>query len=309
MNPHDPFQQPQGGTQPFGGQPRPGEPSIQPQVPNEPLFDSAPGFQQPVMQSSMPQPIRPEQVVPQPVQVQQPTPQPQQYAQQVSPQAPQQPASHYMLPPKPSKLWMVIAIILMVIAAGLLGGFVWSMLQYMDQRDNVDSKVTAAVATAVKDQSDKDAADFLEKEKQPNRLFVGPDDYGRLAFNYPKTWSTYIDKDALKGGSYNAYLNPVVVPPVELKEQQFALRVIIEEKDYDKVLESYAPKVKKGELKSSSIKADDQNGTLLQGEFTKDVRGTAVIFKIRDKTVTLKTDADVFRADFDAIVKTITFNK
>ena len=311
MNPHDPFQQPQGGAQPFGGQPQPGAPSIQPQVPNEPLFDAAPGFQQHTSQTALPQPTRPEQVMQQQA-PQQSTPQypPQpQTAPQSATHAQPQPASIYTVPPKPSKLWMVIAIILMVIAAGLLGGFVWSMLQYIDQRDNVDSKVTAAVATAVKEQSDKDAADFLEKEKQPNRLFVGPDDYGRLAFNYPKTWSTYIDKDALKGGAYNAYLNPVVVPPVGVVDQQYALRVTIEEKDYDKVIESYAPKVKKGELKSSSIKADDQNGTLLEGEFSKGVRGTAVIFKIRDKTVTLKTDADVFRADFDALVKTITFNK
>jgi hypothetical protein len=62
-------------------------------------------------------------------------------------------------------------------------------------------------------------------------------------------------------------------------------------------------------LKSSAVKADDQNGTRLDGSFSKDIRGSAVIFKIRDKTVTIRTDADTFRADFDALVATITFNK
>lgn len=293
MNPHDPFQQPQGNSVPqtppqqFGPL-DPTKPSIQPQVPNEQLFDTTPGVVQ--------------QQQPQAQQVNAPQ-------QQSAPQAAAPNPSPYVLPPKPSKLWMIIAIIIGVIALGVTGGFVWAMLQYMDHRDNVDSKVTAAVATAVKEQADKDAADFLEKEKQPNRLFVGPDDYGRLAFNYPKTWSTYVDKDALKGGTYAAYLNPVVVPPVGVTGQQYALRVLIEEKDYDKVVDLYKDKVKKGDLKSAAVKADEQNGTRLDGQFTKDVRGSAVIFKLRDKTVTIQTDAEVFKADFDALIETITFNK
>ncbi|UTX51165.1 hypothetical protein KI440_03075 [Candidatus Saccharibacteria bacterium TM7i] len=293
MNPHDPFQQPQGSGQPqsFGAQPNPARPSIQPQAPNGPIYDAAPGMQQ------MP--------------VSTPAPFPQQQSAPLAPQPAAQPNVNtlYTVPPKPSKLWMIISIILIVIALGLAGAFVWSMLQYIDQRDNVDSKVTAAVTEAVKKQADKDAADFLEKEKQPNRLFVGPDDYGRLSFNYPKTWSTYVDKDALKGGTYAAYLNPVVVPPVSTNGQQYALRVLIEEKDYDKVIDSYKEKVKKGDLKSSAVKADEQNGTRLDGQFTKDIRGSAVIFKIRDKTVSIQTDAEVFKGDFDALIKTITFNK
>ena len=306
MNPHDPFQQPQSGTQPYAGPPNPGQPSIQPQPPvGEPLYDTVPAGQNGLYGAQGPAPVAsPQPQMPQaPVQPATPfTPQPPATGLQKAP-------SIYELPPKPSKLWMIIAIISIVFVLGLAGAFVWSMLQYMDQRDNVDSKVTVAVAEAVKVQGDKDAADFLEKEKQPNRLFVGPDDYGRLTFNYPKTWSTHVSKDALKGGVYEAYLNPVVVPPTGLIDQQFALRVLIEEKDYDRVIESYAQLVKKGDLKSSAVKADEQNGTRLDGAFTKDIKGSAVIFKIRDKTVTLRTDADVFKGDFDALIKTITFNK
>lgn len=278
MNPNDPFSQPQAGQQ---QQPAP-QPSIQPQAPSDPIYDPAPGV--PVQPQMQPQ------VQPQPGVAGQP--------------------NIYMTPPKPSKLWMILTIITGVLLLAALGAFVWAMLQYYDQRDNVDSRVTVAVAEAVKKQSEKDAADFQEKEKQPNRLFVAPDDYGRLSFNYPKTWSAYVDKDAQKGGSYAAYLNPVSVPPVgSATPQQYSLRVLIEEKDYDKVLDTYKERVKKGELKSSAVKADGQNGTRLDGQFTKDLRGSAVIFKIRDKTVTVQTDADTFRADFDALIQTITFNK
>lgn len=208
----------------------------------------------------------------------------------------------------PSKKWMILTFVFIftTLAAGAFG--VWAYMEYVDHRDNVDSKVTAAVATAVKDQADKDAADFLEKEKQPNRQFVGPDDYGRLAFDYPKTWSAYVAKDASTGGAYEVYFNPGVVPVVNAK-QQFALHVTIEDKDYDKVVDTYKALVANGSLKSSSVKADEQNGTRLDGSFNKDIRGSAVIFKIRDKTVTIRTDAETFKGDFDALIQTITFNK
>ena len=45
------------------------------------------------------------------------------------------------------------------------------------------------------------------------------------------------------------------------------------------------------------------------GSFSDDIRGSAVIYKIRDKTVTLRTDAETFRPAFDELIKTITFNK
>lgn len=209
---------------------------------------------------------------------------------------------------KPSKLLLIFTIIFFITTLAGVGVAIWAYMNYKDQKDNVDSKVTSAVAMATKKQADKLAADFAEAEKEPNRLFVGPDDYGRLSFKYPKTWSVYEAKDSSNGGSYEAYLNPGVVPPVA-NDQQYALHVTIEDKDYDKVVDTYKQLVGKGDLKSSSVKADDQNGTRLDGSFTKDIRGSAVIFKIRDKTVTIRSDADTFKPDFEALIKTITFNK
>ena len=209
---------------------------------------------------------------------------------------------------KPSKLWTIIAIVAIVVALGLGGAFAWAMVNYIDNRDNVESKVSSAVSVAVKEQADKDAADFLEKEKQPNRQFVGPDDFGRVSFDYPKTWSVYVAKDAVSTNSYEAYFSPVAVPAIS-NTQQYALRVTIETVDYDKEIDSYRTLVNRGDLKSSSVSADEQNGTRLDGAFTKDIRGSAVIFKIRDKTVTIRTDAQTFMGDFDALIQTITFNK
>lgn len=215
------------------------------------------------------------------------------------------------LPPikrKQSKLWFILTLVFIGLTLAGIGVAIWATVNYFDQKNNVDSKITNAVAVATKEQADKLADDFAKAEKEPNRLFVGPDDYGRLSFKYPKTWSVYEAKDASRGGTYEAYFNPGVVPPVAAT-QQYSLHVTIEDKDYDAVVDSYKQLVAKGDLKSSSVKADEQNGTRLDGSFTKDIRGSAVIFKIRDKTVTIRTDAETFKADFDALIQTITFNK
>lgn len=203
------------------------------------------------------------------------------------------------------QLIAMIALIFLVVVLG--SAAVWAFVSYNEQKTNVDGKVDLAVATAKKDQADADEAKFAAREKEPNRQFVGPDDYGRLTFNYPKTWSVYEAKDPAQGGTYQAYLNPIAVPMVT-STQQFALRVTIEPKAYDQVVNSYQSLVKKGDLRSSATASNGNNGTRLDGNFTKDIRGAAVIYKIRDKTLTVRTDADTFKPDFEAIIKTINFN-
>lgn len=185
---------------------------------------------------------------------------------------------------------------------------VWGIVNYIDQKSDVDGRISEAVIIAKKEQADSDELKFTARDNELNRQFVGPDDYGRLTFNYPKTWSVYVNKDVSSGGTYEAYLNPVSVPPIA-DSQQFALRVTIEQKDYAKVLDDYDSLIKKGNLKSSAVSADGSNGTRLDGAFSKDIRGSAVILKIRDKTVTLRTDADTFKPYFDALIATIQFNK
>ncbi len=204
--------------------------------------------------------------------------------------------------------WLVSTISLVILSALLVGLSVWLGLSYLDQKNNVDSKVSVAVSEAQKKQADSDEAKFLIREKQPNKTFYGPDDYGRVSFEYPKTWSVYIDDDASDGGDFKAYLNPVSVPQIE-SSQLFALRVTIEDNDYDQSLEGYQSYIKSGDLKSSSISANGVNGTKLVGKFSKDLRGAAVLFKIRDKTLTIQTDANTFMSDFDALVNTIKFNQ
>jgi hypothetical protein len=204
----------------------------------------------------------------------------------------------------------MIAMILMgVVIVIMFGLCIWLYMQYSEQKSNVDTKIEAAKALASKEQSEKEAKIFAQREKEPNRQFVGPDDYGRVEFSYPKTWSLYVGSTASTGGgAFKAYLNPGFVPAVSTNER-YALRVVIEQVAYEKAVAQYESLVKKGDLKSSQFSTNGQAGTRLDGNFSKDLRGAVVIFKVRDKTVSIFTDADIFKPDFENIIKTIKFNE
>lgn len=200
----------------------------------------------------------------------------------------------------------IIALSILFMGAGATA--IWAYMNYVEQKTNVDAKISLQVAAAKKEQADSDDAKFIEREKEPNRHFVGPDDYGRLTFDYPKTWSVYEARDvSQQGGTYQAFLNPVTVPPVSDK-QQYAIRVTIEERDYDQVIQSYQERVKANKLTSSATSSHGKAGTRFDGLFNESIRGSAVVYKIRDKTATIRTDADTFKPDFEKIITTIEFN-
>lgn len=208
----------------------------------------------------------------------------------------------------------IIAIVALVLLVLFFGGFsIWAYMQYSEQKTDVDGKVTAAVAEAKRTQADIDEAKFLEREKQPLRQFKGPEDYGAVTFDYPKTWSAYQATDLRSGGgvTYYGYLNPIYVPPTTPKDAKFAVRIKIEQKVYEKAAEEYKKQLDKGDLQSSAW-SDNKNGltgTMLKGNFTPDIRGTAVLIKMRDRTLTVQTDSDVFLDDYKVVLQTLNFNQ
>lgn len=204
---------------------------------------------------------------------------------------------------------MLIMVIILSVATIVFGGLsIWAYTQYQAASSDVDGQIKIAVLEANDKQKDELEADFRKQENQPNRDFVGPDDYGRVSFKYPKTWSVYVASDPTRGGKYEAYLHPVTVPRISASEQ-YALRVTIEERDYDQVIDSYRSKVNNGDLRSSATQSQGNVGTRFDGNFTQNIRGSAVVYKLRDKTLTLRTDANTFTSDFDSLIATVNFNQ
>ncbi len=201
---------------------------------------------------------------------------------------------------------LIASILLGLVAAGFAGAFFWAYGNYIDQRDNTTEKIDVAVTEAKKAQSVEDEKTYLEKAKQPYSQLVSPDDLGRVTISYPKTWSVYVAKSS--STDYEAYLNPVAVPAIS-STQPFGARMVITGNSYDSVVNNYSSLVKKGDLKSSPVTVNNFNGIRLDGKFSATRSGSVVIFKVRDKTLTLATDIDSLKGDFnDVIVNSLNFN-
>lgn len=203
---------------------------------------------------------------------------------------------------------LLISNILFAVLTVVFGSImVWALINYNDQKANVDNKIERAVTDAKKVQSDEDEKKFLEREKAPYVQYVGPEDLGRVTFNYPKTWSAYIGK-APSSGELEVYLHPGIVPFLATG-QQFAVELKVLKATYEQTLKNYESLVKKGDLKTTPVVVNGFNGVRLDGKFSKEIEGSMLLFKVRDKTLSIATDAATFRSDFDNIIlKSLDFN-
>lgn len=207
-----------------------------------------------------------------------------------------------------------IAIIaLSLISLTFIGLFIWMFVQYDTVRTDVDGQITTAVVKAVDENTTKLENEFAEREKYPFKTFAGPADYGELTFEYPKTWSVYVAKDAAKRGDFEAYLNPLEVFEVS-DETVNALRVAVRDEGFDEIAEEYQrdlegdqPTLKLESVtigKDNNINANRYTGIIPGTE----LNGIVVIFKIRDKTAVLQTDSVLFENDYNTLLSSVRFN-
>lgn len=211
--------------------------------------------------------------------------------------------------PKKSHATLIMGIVigfLVVIMGVFMGLFIWKNGEFSELEADFDLKIDKAVSDAKTEQALEDA----EEAKKDTRQFTGPTDYGQLSFDYPKSWSVYIESDASKGGDFVAYLNPIEIEPVS-NTTVYALRVTIRDKDFESVVNEYQKHLEKGDLKMETIAIGDTGATA--NRYTGVIPGTElngiiVIFKIRDKTAVLRTDSVTLENDFQTILDSVKFN-
>ena len=201
----------------------------------------------------------------------------------------------------------IILVIVCLIAAGAIIVAVIFFMKYNEANADQQSKVEAEVAAARAEEQELAAKRLDEKLKEPNVEFRGPDDYGSISFQYPKTWSVYVDKDASNNSDYVAYFQPKKVPPISSQNSRYALRFAIYNRQYDDVAKPYVAKVKNGKMQSQNFTADSGKitGMRYEGEISNNITGTFVIFKVNDKTAILQTDSDVLLDDYEKILQTL----
>lgn len=200
----------------------------------------------------------------------------------------------------------IILVIVSLVAVTFIGLFIWKYLEWDSAKTDVNGQIDAAVALAISENTTKLENEFLEREKYPYKTFSGPADYGSLNFEFPKTWNTYIAQDASNGGNFEAYLNPGEVQPVSTQTIN-ALRVQILDQPFENVARTYESLTNSGQLSVTTRPVGNTVANVYTGTLPNNIRGIATIFKVRDKTILIQTDAELFAEEYYKLLDTVTF--
>ena len=240
--------------------------------------------------------------------------QPMQPLPQALPPQPMQPGTQpqpgYPLfePNKPKKAIPWLFIIPIVVLTLSLIALAVVTLQVFNQKEdyklNTDQKVSVAVEAAKQETEKVKEAEFLEREKSPNKVYKGPAALGSLSITYPKSWAAAVDETGAGGSPINGYFHPSFVPGAS-SGTAFALRIQVLEQAYDQVLRQYDAKAKQGKVRVSAYKAPKVPailGSRVDGEIEKGLDGSVILLPLRDKTIKLSTESQSFMKDFNNIV-------
>jgi hypothetical protein len=222
---------------------------------------------------------------------------------------PQQPSPVvYPVHKGPNKNLIVAILIILLIAAVAFG--YWAFSGRQDYKNNSDKKAAAAATTAkAKGAADQKTADD-QQNKQPYKNFKGSPTYGSITFNYPKTWSGYIDTSN-SSEPINGYFYPDTVPGIQSKTA-YALRVELINTDYSQLLQQFSSQISQGQVTAKAYTPPKMQGvsnvaagTYLSGQINsgdQTQQGSMVIIKVRDKTLEIYTESNDFLSDFNNIV-------
>ncbi len=209
-------------------------------------------------------------------------------------------------PTKRRHHWGIIITItvLVLLLLGTLGFAIWAYASMMDYKDNSDQKSAKAVAIAVQKESSNKDKEFLEKEKEPLKTYLGPETYGGLSIQYPKTWSGFVTQTDKGSTPIEGYFYPNVVPGIQ-SGTNFALRVQVSSQAYDVEMKNMESRVKAGKVTAAPAvlpNVPGVNGTRFTGEVNQGQKSVLVMFPLRDKTIKIWTETPEFLNDFDKII-------
>jgi len=214
-----------------------------------------------------------------------------------------------------TKKTVIIIVLALLLVASLAFGLQQSS-KAKDYKVVSDQEISAAVAAANKTQAAQLQAQFDEQSKSPNKSFHGSTTYGSVTFDYPKTWSAYVDTSS-SSEPINGYFYPDTVPGIQSKTA-YALRVELVNIDYSQVMQQFNSKITQGLVTAKAYTPPKLQGmtnvvagTLMNGQVNNQdqtQRGTMLAIKVRDKTLEIYTEAADFSKDFNnTVLATLTF--
>jgi hypothetical protein len=201
---------------------------------------------------------------------------------------------------------VVISLILTVLLlVGAIGFGAWAYSNMTDYRDNSDQKSAAAAETAAKQESIKKDKEFAEESKSPLKTYNGPDAYGSLVVQFPKTWSGFVDDSGRGSTQVDGYFNPNVVPSVSDQNSSFALRVQVLNQAYSQTLQNIKSQQQSGKLSVSAYalpKLPKVVGIRAVGQVSNQKTVDMVVLPLRSQTVEIWTEGSQYGDDFNKYI-------
>lgn len=179
---------------------------------------------------------------------------------------------------------------------------VWAFTSRQSYKNDSDKKTAVAVEKAKKAAEAAKDAEFEETSKQPTKVFSGAETYGSLKFNYPRTWSAYVETST-SSAPLDATFHPDFV--TNSKGIAYALRVQVVELSYDKVVAQFDSSIGKGAVTAAAFTpklVPTALGLRLSGEIVSDKTGVMVVLPLRDKAIKIWTEGSEYTPDLDNFV-------
>ncbi len=199
-------------------------------------------------------------------------------------------------------LSLIFAVVLLLTATGFGA---WAYMSRQDYKANTDAKIKDAVVIAKQEESTAKDKQFVEKEKNPLRIYKGPDSYGAVTVQYPKTWSAYVEDVGNSSNPVKGYFHPSYVPSTSGDTNSFALRLEVTNQTYAQTLTRFTSLQKSGKVTVTPYtlpKVPSAVGVKVTGEIESRKTGTMVILPLRAGTVSMWSEGSQYQADFQNII-------
>ena len=199
---------------------------------------------------------------------------------------------------------VILVIVLLVVMLGGLGAFTAQIYSNEQKyKNHADALITVAVANAKQKQQAVDSAQYAEEAKSPLRAYDGPQAYGSLVVNYPKTWSAFVDDSGTGTALVDGYFASGTVPSTNATGSVFALRVRVLQQTYSSVVNNFQGQEQAGQITSLTAyalpKVPSVVGVEITGNLGNNHTGTMVVLPLRSYTLEISTDGSQYLGDLN----------
>src|SRR6056297_3215821 len=203
----------------------------------------------------------------------------------------QMPPDYSGLPKGKSHISQIVAIVMSILFISTLAFAIWAFTGMVENQSDLDAKIETATQVAVQEVESEKEAEFTERQKNPFKTYKGAATYGSLQFDYPKSWSVYVETSDTNT-ILDFYAQPEFIPGFD--DTRFALRAQIIDSPYEDELADFDRKAEQGDVRVRAFrpeKVPDQLGAIVVGEIENDIQGRVVLLPQRDKTIRIFTES------------------